>query len=366
MYLQKVIISNFKNFLSAEVEFSPHINCICGNNGVGKTNLLDAIYYLSMTKSFLLSSDTHVTTHNENVMTLFGQYEKEGMEERLSLKLQKSGEKILKRNSKTYKKLSEHIGFIPIVVISPKDSSLIYDSAEERRRFVNIILSQTDKEYLHALQNYNKALNQRNKLLKQENPSDLLIESIDVQLVKDAEYIYQRRKELVEVLSKDCEYYYAYLSEGSENIGLIYQSPLNTLSMSEILKKNLSRDKVLGYTSSGVHRDELEFLMNDYSVKKCASQGQQKSFIIALRLAQYSIMRKRYNFSPILLLDDIFDKLDRARVSYLLNLVSTERFGQIFISDTSRERLNGIIDSITDQRKYFTVEGGRIILDAIR
>lgn len=365
MYLQKIILSNFKNIAEAQVSFSPNINCICGNNGMGKTNLLDAIHYLSMTKSFLLPNDKFIYTHGKSMMTAFGEYRRNGLEEKIAIKVSDNNDKQVKRNQKTYSKISEHIGFIPVVTISPNDSSLINDSAEERRRFVNIILSQIDKEYLKSLQVYNKVLLSRNKLLKQENVSELLMESVSAPILREAQYIFKRRKELLELLSLDTTYFYSKLSNSKEQISLIYKSDLDGVSMDELLSSNYKRDAILGYTSKGLHKDDVELCMDGFPVKKCASQGQQKCFLIALKLAQYSIMKKIYGFPPILLLDDIFDKLDLERVECLINLVSNEDFGQIFISDTNRERVTKIVDSITSDSAYFSVEHGVITRDNI-
>lgn len=330
---------------------------------MGKTNLLDAVYYLSMTKSFLQSSDQFVYTHGENSATLYGQYEKDGVEEKISIQLSDRQEKKVRRNQKNYDRISDHIGFIPVVVISPGDSSLINGSGEERRRFMNIVLSQTDPAYLRAVQSYNRALLQRNKLLKAENVSALLLEAMSMKMEKDAVYIHSRRKELADVISERCKQYYSLLSGNGEQVDIQYRSDLDNASYTELLAGSLERDMILGYTSKGLHRDDMELLIDGFPVRRCASQGQQKSFLIALKLAQFSIMKECYGYSPLLLLDDIFDKLDYERVRVLMKMVSDGDFGQIFISDTNRERVMAIVNNIGQNREqaFFTVENGIIV-----
>lgn len=360
MFLQRIIISDFKNISSADIVFSSKINCICGNNGEGKTNLLDAIHYLSMTKSFLHPSDQFTYRYGASEATLHGVYDLEGVEDRIALCVRDSGEKIIKRNSKAYPKISEHIGHLPVVIISPSDNSLINDSGEERRRFMNIILSQTDKEYLKSMQSYNRVLQQRNKLLKQESPSDMLLDTFSAQLSKESEYIHMKRGEMVRSLNDVTARFYCSLSGGKESVSMEYVSDIDREPLANLLEKYRERDKLYRYTTVGIQRDDLSFLMDSHPMKKCASQGQQKTFLISLKMAQYSLMKRLYGKPPILLLDDVFDKLDMKRVEFLINAVAQEDFGQIFITDSNKVRLSAIVNSITHDGKFFNVENGVI------
>lgn len=359
MHIKRLILSNFKNIKSAELNFSPNINCIYGDNGEGKTNLLDAIYYLSMTKSFLQISDRFIYTYSESEGSLCGFYYLNHFEEKIAISVGKSIEKVVKRNGKRYSRISEHIGLLPIVVISPSDTSLIHDSGEERRRFMNVVLSQTDSKYLSSIQSYNRVLLQRNKLLKMEStPSDILLETFSGQLSRDGEYIYRCRKELTEELSALVSHFYEKLSGGKESVSLEYVSDLNRGDMSALLKESYNRDVLLKYTSVGIQRDDLNFLMDSRPIKKGGSQGQQKSFLISLKLAQLTLMKRRYGFSPILLLDDVFDKLDMRRVEYLIKMVSTEGLGQLFVTDSNKVRISDLVKKIDSESKFFTVVDG--------
>lgn len=358
MYLQRIIISDFKNIISADISFSPKINCICGNNGEGKTNLLDAVYYLSMTKSFLLSNDQFTYRYGTKECSIHGVYDMDGLEDRIALCIRETGEKIVKRNTKTYPRISEHIGHIPVVVISPADVSLIQDSGDERRKFMNAVLSQTDKEYLRSVQSYNRALLQRNRVLKQEHVPDLLLDTFSDLLSKESEYISRKRSELIVQLSELTAVFYQQLSGGHETVSMTYVSDLLREPLISLLEKNRERDKFLKYTSVGVQRDDISLLTDGHPMKKCASQGQQKTFLISLKMAQYELMKRLYGHPPILLLDDVFDKLDMKRVEFLINMVAKEDFGQIFITDSNKVRITGIVKSITSDGKFYTVENG--------
>ncbi|MFA7116436.1 MAG: DNA replication/repair protein RecF [Bacteroidales bacterium] len=360
MYLEKIILSNFKNIASCEVTFSPNLNVICGNNGEGKTNFLDAIHYLSMTKSFSNSSDKFTYSYDAEQCTLFGNYFLKGQKEKIAIKVRAKGDKIVKRNDKSYPKISEHIGLLPVVMISPSDTALINASGEDRRRFLNMILSQLDSKYLKSLQSYNRVLVQRNHCLKIPNPSWLLIDTFSEKLAKDADYIYLKRKELIEKLSIGLKDYYSIISGNKEQVYMSYTSDLNKATLLDLLENNKERDTILKYTSCGVQRDDISFVMNDYPLKKCASQGQQKSFLISLKMSQYSLMKEQYGFRPILLLDDVFDKLDASRVKFLINMVAEEGFGQIFITDSNKVRIAKLVNSITDENKFFLVRNGEI------
>lgn len=359
MYLNRILISNFKNIKEADIRFSKKINCISGNNGEGKTNLLDAIYYLSTTKSFFHNSDIYTFAFGENTAALHGIYFTDNnTEEKISIGITSGSEKIVKRNDKQYQRLAEHIGLIPIVMVSPADTCLINESGEERRKFMNLILSQVDKEYLKRIQNYNQLLIQRNKLLKMPEISLELLDTLGMQMDTHATYIYNKRKILCEELSVKVAEFYKALSGGKESISLRFTSDLDKGSLSSVFANSLERDMFLRYTSAGIQRDDIEFNMEDHPIRRCGSQGQQKSFLISLKLAQFVIMKELHGIAPVLLLDDVFDKLDMQRVEYLLSLVASDAFGQIFISDSNKVRMAGIVERITRERCSFEVKGG--------
>ena len=293
---------------------------------------------------------------------IHGDYAREdGTEEKISLSLTSEGEKSIKKNGKSYQRLSDHIGLIPIVMVSPYDTCLINESSEERRRFLNAILSQTDREYLRRMQNYNQLLAQRNKLLKSSPISTDLLSAFSEQMSSNATYIYLARKEFVISLIPLVANYYSMLSGGREDISIEYKSDLEDGPLSELLIKNIERDKAFKFTTIGVHRDDLLFKMNGNPIRKVGSQGQQKSFLISLKLAQFSIFKELHNKVPVLLLDDVFDKLDMQRVEYLLKLVASNFFGQIFITDSNKVRINSILESINGEVRSFEIEAGKII-----
>ena len=359
MYLRRILISNFKNIGEAQLDFSRKINCISGNNGEGKTNLLDAIYYLSMTKSFFSSTDAYTFTFGLDASAVNGIYVlDDNTEDSISIGLKREGEKVVKKNGKSYKKISEHIGLYPIVMVSPADTSLINGSGEERRKFLTLILSQIDKEYLRRLQSYNQLLLQRNKLLKMGSISWDLLETIDMQMSMHADYIYKKRDELCRNLEEKVYGYYAALSGSKEEVKLQYISDLQEGSLDDILATNREKDTFLKFTSQGIHKDDVDFTLNGMPLKKCGSQGQQKSFLVALKLAQFDIMKQLHGVAPILLLDDVFDKLDMQRVEYLLSLVAGDHFGQIFISDSNKVRMASIVERFTNECRSFDVAGG--------
>ncbi len=364
MYLKKINIQHFKNIGEAHIEFSPGLNCISGDNGEGKTNLLDAVFYLSMTKSYFSGSEQFTRTHGERTMVLSGEYDAgDGAIDTVALML--DGEtKTVRCNKKNYAKFSDHIGKFPIVMISPSDTSLINESADERRRFMNMMLSQTDREYLRALQNYNKLLLYRNRLLKEEGGDASLLETITFKMNPFATYIYDKRRGLIAQLEELASEYYRRLSDGKESISLRYQSDLERGELYGLLEKNLERDRLLRYTSCGVQRDEIAFRMNGNPIRSCGSQGQQKTFVLAIKLSQFVIMRRHYGFAPILLLDDVFDKLDSGRVEFLLKTVASEDFGQIFVTDCNKVRLSGIVEGMDVNSAMFSVKGGVITRDS--
>ena len=357
--LEKIIISDFRNIRLQELEFSPNINCISGNNGEGKTNLLDAIYYLSMTKSAFSSSDRFTFRHGTDEFSVSGTYRMEnGLSSRFSLRLTTKGEKKIRRDDKPYNKVSEHVGVLPVVMVSPADISMISESGDERRRFVNAVLSQMDREYMTALQQYNRLLLQRNRMLKEQNPEKALLEVFDIRMAALAEPVYQARKRFVEELKPLVSEYYRAVSGGTEEIGIEYESDLDKASLDMLLESSFEKDRSFRYTTVGVQRDDFIFTMNGHPIRRCGSQGQQKSFLVSLKFAQYEIMKRNYGFAPILLLDDVFDKLDMTRISNLLQMVSGNDFGLIFITDSNKVRMAGIVDGLTQDRAYFETSSG--------
>ncbi len=357
--LEKIIISDFRNIRLQELEFSPNINCISGNNGEGKTNLLDAVYYLSMTKSAFSSSDRFTFRHGTDEFSVSGTYRMEnGLSSRFSLRLTAKGEKKVRRDDKPYNKVSEHVGVLPVVMVSPADISMISESGDERRRFVNAVLSQIDREYMTALQQYNRLLLQRNRMLKEQNPEKALLEVFDIRMAALAEPVYQARKRFVEDLKPLVSEYYRAVSGGTEEIGIEYESDLDKASLDMLLESSFEKDRIFRYTTVGVQRDDFIFTMNGHPIRRCGSQGQQKSFLVSLKFAQYEIMKRNYGFAPILLLDDVFDKLDMTRISNLLQMVSGNDFGQIFITDSNKVRMAGIVDGLTQDRAYFETSSG--------
>lgn len=357
--LEKIVISDFRNIILQELEFSPNVNCVSGNNGEGKTNLLDAIYYLSMTKSAFALSDKFNFRHGTEEFSLSGLYRMEnGLSSRFSVKMTSKGEKKMKRDEKQYGKVSEHIGVLPVVMVSPSDISMVSESGEERRRFVNAVLSQMDREYMTSLQQYNRLLLQRNKMLKEQDVDRGLLEVIDMRMSAFAERVFQARKKFVEELTPIVQEYYKALSGDSEQVSIEYDSELSKASLEQILAASYDKDRALKYTSAGIQRDDFLFKMNGHPIRRYGSQGQQKSFLVSLKFAQYELMKKNYGFAPVLLLDDVFDKLDMSRISNLLEMVASNDFGQIFITDSNKVRMAGIVDKLTRDRAYFDTSAG--------
>jgi len=356
--LEKISIADFRNIEFQELVFSPNINCISGNNGEGKTNLLDAIYYLSMTKSAFSASDRFNFRYGTESFAICGNYRMDnGLSTKVAIQVTGDGKKI-KRDDKPYGKLSEHIGQFPVVVVSPADTALVSESGEERRRFVNAVLSQMDQEYLAAIQQYNRLLLQRNKMLKDMSYQEDFMQVIDMKLSSYAQPVYEARKAFVEKLVPVVSKYYSLLSGGKEEVSISYESDLSKGSLESILASRVEKDRMFKYTTAGIQRDDFVFMMNGYPIRKCGSQGQQKSFLVALKFAQYDIMKESCGHAPTLLLDDVFDKLDLSRISNLLSMVSSNDFGQIFITDCDNVRLRRIVDSLTADRACFETEKG--------
>jgi DNA replication and repair protein RecF len=347
MYLQKISLVNFKNLESQSFDFQQKINCFVGDNGVGKTNVLDAIYYLSFAKSYFNSVAVQNIKHGEAFFMVEGDYVLNDRNEKIVCSLKRGQKKVLKRNGKNYDKFSEHIGQIPLVIISPADRDLVTDGSDTRRKFIDGVISQQNKKYLQNLIAYNKVLTQRNALLKYfaaNRTFDALNLSVyDDQLANYGAEIYTIRKAFLEEFIPIFNAKYQIISGDKEVVNLIYKSQLNNFSISDLLKQSLEKDKILQYTTSGIHKDDLSFEIGEYPIKKFGSQGQQKSYLIALKLAQFEFIQQQSNVVPILLLDDIFDKLDEKRVSQIIDLVNDDEFGQIFITDTHSERTENIV-----------------------
>lgn len=360
MYLKQLSLVNFKNYSAFDAVFSTKVNCFVGNNGVGKTNLLDAIHYLSFCKSFFNPVDSQNIRHNESFFMLQGWFEKEGECSELHCALKRHQKKIFKKNKKEYERLSEHLGQFPLVMISPNDSELIVGSSELRRKFIDSVVSQYDKVYLEHLIHYNHLLKQRNALLKQANERGLLdtetLDILDDQLVLHGEPILEKRLEFLNAFIPLFNRYYRYISDSAEEVSLNYEKSLGDKSFKTALMSSLSRDRALQYTSSGPHKDDLDLQLQGYSLKRFASQGQQKSYLLALKLAQYEFIKSQKGTSPLLLLDDVYDKLDEQRFSRLLELVSSEQFGQVFITDTHPERMEKLLKARNIENKIFLVE----------
>ena len=359
MFIKTLKIINFKNHSEKSFDFSSEINCFVGNNGAGKTNILDALHYISMGKSFLGNSDFQNIKEDENFFSIESEIKGEEKNDIIKILLQKETKKIIKKNEKTYERMADHIGFLPSVMISPYDANLISDGGESRRKFLDAMISQTDSEYLFNLIQYQKTLQQRNALLKyfQKNRT-FDIDSLEIYnepITKFGTQIFKKRQLFVEAILPTIQHFYTIISKGNEKVTVIYESDLNEDNFENLLTKNLEKDRQLTYTSKGIHKDDLRFEMNGNLIKKFGSQGQQKSFLIALKLAQIKRIKEITNKNPILLLDDIFDKLDDNRVSQLIELVNEQNFGQIFITDTHKERTESVVKRINEESKIFEI-----------
>lgn len=366
MVLKELSVVNFKNFKGIEVALNPKINCFVGNNGQGKTTLLDAIYYLSFCKSFLNSIDTQNVNMEESFFVLQGEYEREEKTERVYCGLKKGQKKVFKRNKKEYEKLADHIGMFPLVIISPSDSNLITLGSDLRRKFLDGIISQFDHPYLETLLIYNKAITQRNALLKyfsrQRTFNQDQLDVWDDQVVKYGNVLYEKRKQLIEQLTPVFQRYYQQISGGKEQVELVYQSQLENGDFAGQLKQAYKEDSRRLFSTVGIHKDDLVFKLSGGQIKKFGSQGQQKSYLIALKLAQLEFLKSTVGINPILLLDDVFDKLDEERVSHILEMVNGNQFGQIFISDTHPKRIEEILSQLELESSVFEVNNKEVVL----
>lgn len=364
MYLQQLSLINFKNYAGAEVLFSEGVNAFTGNNGAGKTNLLDAIHYLSLCKSYFNPIDSQQIKQGADFFIINGTFIKNEQPETVACGVKRNQKKQFKRNKKDYQRLADHIGLFPLVMVSPYDISIIIEGSEERRKFIDNVISQTDHFYLDELIAYNKILANRNSLLKRiaetgRYDPDLLA-VLDEQLTASGNRIFEKRKLFMESFTPIFNNHYRFLSDDAEQVELVYESQLLADDFAALLKKSTGRDRALERTTAGIHRDDLQFAIHGMPMKKFGSQGQQKSFLIALKLAQYSFLYQQKGFKPLLLLDDIFDKLDDNRVTKLIRMVSNHDFGQVFITDTSVTRIERIFKDINVDLKLFKVAGGEI------
>ncbi len=361
MRLNSISILNYKNIAHADLEFPAKINCFVGNNGMGKTNLLDAIYYLSFCKSHSNSVDSQNVKHDTDFLMLQGKYTLRENEEEIYCGIKRRQKKQFKRNKKEYPRLADHIGLLPLVLISPKDDGLIAYGSDERRKFMDGVISQYNSQYLNALMQYNHALKQRNALLKDETMTDAtLFEIWEEQMVMYGNYIYGERKQFVERFIPLFQQNYSFISEDKELVGLEYKSQLHEASLAEKLVKNRERDRIIGFSMNGIHKDDLEMTLGDHPMKRVGSQGQNKTYLISLKLAQFSFLKETHGVKPILLLDDIFDKLDEKRVTKIVELVANDEFGQIFISDTNSKHWEEILPRINQSSQIFKVVDGEI------
>lgn len=360
MYLKKLVLINFKNIAQAEITLSERLNCFVGDNGAGKTNVLDAVYYLSMSKSALTMTDGQSVRHGEDFFVVEGTYAGDsGSNDTVNCSFLRRSGKVLKLNGKEYDRMADHVGRFPVVMVSPQDSVLITDAAEERRRYLNAFLSQLDRDYLASLMRYNAVLAERNRFLKSSSDEQML-QIYDMQLADHAARIYERRRDIIERMRPLVADFYRQLSGDREQVEIEYRSELASASMGELLLASRERDIVNGFTTSGVHRDDMSLRIGGYPLRKYGSQGQQKSFLMSLKLAQYRILAEVCGERPLLLLDDLFDKLDTSRVENLLSLVAGDGFGQIFITDCNRSRLETILSRAGEKYALFMVEGGDI------
>ena len=364
MHLERIYLVNFKNYAEAEIALSPDINCFVGDNGAGKTNILDAVHYLSMCKSYMNPMDRQNIRFEEAFFVVQGDWVREEQSINIHCAVKVGAKKVFRRNKKEYDKLSEHIGQFPAVMISPYDRDLISEGSEVRRKWIDGIISQFDRDYLDLIQRYARVLTQRNALLK--NMADHRLfdrESIEVwnaQMSETGKRIYEKRSAFLEEFIPVFQRHYDAIGHVQEEVHLEYKSQLNEASFDDLLIAYERKDAHLGHSNAGIHRDDLVFHIKGHPVKKFGSQGQQKSFLIALRLAQYEWLKSHLGVTPVLLLDDIFDKLDHGRVERLMHLVADHYFGQVLVTDTDPERVQSILAANSLESKIFKVKGGSV------
>ena len=368
MILEKLSLINYKNIATAELELSAKMNCFIGHNGAGKTNVLDAVYYLSFCRSATNPIDSQVLRHDQEFMMLEGVYREEQQPAdaprmQISCGMKRGQKKHFKRDKKEYRRLSEHIGLIPLVLISPADTMLIEGSSEERRHLMDVVIAQTDRQYMELLNRYNKALQQRNSLLKQEEEPDGDVMAImEEQMAMAGEAIYRQRQSFTERLTPLFQQFYERICGAREEVSLRYVSHCQRGPLLEVIRRDRHKDRAVGYSLHGVHRDDLEIMLDGHLMRREGSQGQQKTFVISLKLAQFELLRQALHTTPLLLLDDIFDKLDAHRVEQIVGLVGSDDFGQIFITDTNRDHLDSILSNTAQDYRLFTVADGEVNL----
>lgn len=359
MILERLSIINYKNIQEATLQLSPNINCFIGHNGAGKTNVLDAVYFLSFCHSAQTTQDSLVIRHDQDFFMLEGTYE----DFTIHCGMKRGAKKVVRRDKKAYQRLSEHIGLIPIVMVSPTDIQLIEGSSEERRRLMDIVISQLDRSYIDSLNRYNKALQQRNAMLKMEDrePDPEILSLWEEQMAREGEVIYQKRQNFVEQLIPLFQQYYETISGGHEQVSLKYTSHCQRGPLLEVIQRDRFKDRAVGYSLHGIHRDDLEIMLDGHPMRREGSQGQQKTFVIALKLAQFEFLKRtNAQTTPLLLLDDIFDKLDAQRVEQIIQLVASDQFGQIFITDTNRDHIDQILSKSNFDYKLYEVSNGEI------
>ena len=370
MILEKLSLINYKNIREATLDLSPKINCMIGSNGVGKTNILDAVYFLSFCHSASNPTDSTIIRHGEDFLMLEGTYLPDNSPSTLHLPpsttiscgMKRGTKKHFRRDKKEYRRLSEHIGLIPLVMVSPSDTLLIDGGSEERRRLMDMVISQFDHTYMESVNRYNKALQQRNTMLKLETEPDPEVISLwEEQMAVEGERIYQRRDAFVRELTPIFQRYYEHISGNREQVAIEYISHCQRGSLLEVIQRDRAKDRIMGYSLHGVHRDDLVFTLGGHPIRREGSQGQHKTFVVALKLAQFDFLRRTNGGNtPILLLDDIFDKLDASRVEQIVTLVAGEEFGQIFITDTNRSHLDQILAASSHDYKIFHVDAGDV------
>jgi DNA replication and repair protein recF len=364
MFLKKISIVNYKNIREATLDLSPKMNCFIGHNGEGKTNMLDAVYYMSFCRSAYTTSDANVIRHGEDFFVLDAVYVNDyGDEDSVFCGMKRGSKKHFKRNKKEYKKLSMHLGMIPLIFVSPSDTVMIEGGSEERRRLMDVVISQYDNSYIDALNRYNKALQQRNTLLKTEEGPDIeLLSLLEEQMAFYGETIYSKRNDFIAELTPLFQTFYSRISQDKEEVSLGYVSHCQRGPLLDVIRRDRMKDLAVGYSLHGVHRDDLEMLIGGYPIKREGSQGQNKTFVIALKLAQfYFLKRTGSKTTPILLLDDVFDKLDAQRVEQIVKIVAGDEFGQIFLTDTNRDHLDRILSSSSLDYRLFYVDNGDIM-----
>ena len=364
MILKKISILNFKNIREATLSLSPKMNCLIGHNGEGKTNFLDAVYYLSFCKSSLNPIDSQIITHDQDFFMLEGIYEDEdGKDTDIYCGMKRGVKKHFKRDKKEYRRYSEHIGLIPLIMASPNDTTIISGGSEERRRLMDIVIAQYDRQYIEALTAYNKALQQRNALLKAENePDPALLDIWEEEMARHGETVYAARTTFIREFVPVFQHIYNIISDNKEEVSLTYVSHCQRGPLLDVIRRDRFKDRAVGYSLHGIHRDELTMMLGSYLIKREGSQGQNKTYALALKLAQFDFLRRTASkTTPILLLDDIFDKLDSHRVEQIVHLVSGNGFGQIFITDTNRDHLDKILYNSNFGYKIFTVVDGNVM-----